>query len=43
MKYVDEFRDGELAQKMAAEITRISNGKKYKFMEVCGGAYGTDR
>ncbi len=37
MKYVDEFRDGELAQKMAAEITRISNGKKYKFMEVCGG------
>ncbi len=37
MKYVDEFRNGNLARRMATEITKISKGQKFKFMEVCGG------
>ena len=37
MKYVDEFRNGNLAGRMATEITNISKGQKFKFMEVCGG------
>ena len=37
MKYVDEFRNGNLARRMATEITNISKGQKFKFMEVCGG------
>ena len=38
MKYIDEFRDGELArhlaQRMAAEV---QPGRDYRFMEFCGG------
>ena len=37
MKYVDEFRNGNLARRIATEITNISKGQKFKFMEVCGG------
>ena len=37
MKYVDEFRNGNLARRMATEITNISKGQNFKFMEVCGG------
>ena len=37
MKYVDELRNGNLARRMATEITNISKVQKFKFMEVCGG------
>jgi hydrogenase expression/formation protein HypD len=36
MKYLDEYRDGELAQKFAREIHRITT-KPWVIMEVCGG------
>lgn len=37
MKYIDEFRDPELAKHLAKEIARLSEGRRLKFMEVCGG------
>ena len=38
MKYVDEFRDGELARAIAARIAReAGTGRTYHFMEFCGG------
>ncbi len=38
MKYVDEFRDGELARGIAAAIAReASPARRYAFMEFCGG------
>lgn len=38
MKYVDEYRDGERAQVIAARIARDSEpGRNYRFMEFCGG------
>ncbi len=37
MKYVDEFRDPELAKRVAGEIAEASAGRPLKFMEVCGG------
>ena len=38
MKYVDEFRNGELARAVAAEIASITDpDRHYKIMEVCGG------
>jgi hydrogenase expression/formation protein HypD len=38
MKYVDEFRDGALAQVMAEKIARAARGRRqYKLMEFCGG------
>ncbi len=36
MKFLDEYRDGELAQKLAREIHRITT-KPWTIMEVCGG------
>jgi hydrogenase expression/formation protein HypD len=36
MKFLDEYRDGELAQKLAAEIHRVTT-KSWTIMEVCGG------
>jgi len=36
MKYVDEFRDGGVARKLAAEIARLTS-RPLKLMEVCGG------
>jgi hydrogenase expression/formation protein HypD len=37
LKYVDEYRDPELAKSIAAEITQASAGRPLKLMEVCGG------
>ncbi|HJV25080.1 MAG TPA: hydrogenase formation protein HypD [Aromatoleum sp.] len=38
MKYVDEFRDGALAAKLAEAIAReAATGRNYAFMEFCGG------
>ena len=36
MKFLTEFRDGEIAQKIAREIRQITT-KHWKIMEVCGG------
>jgi hydrogenase expression/formation protein HypD len=37
MQYVDEYRSGEVAQRLSAEIARLSRGRPLKLMEVCGG------
>ena len=38
MKYIDEFRDGALAQKIAARLrAEVQPGRAYSFMEFCGG------
>jgi len=38
MKYVDEFRDGEVAAALATAIAREADtGRSYAFMEFCGG------
>ncbi|MGH8930906.1 MAG: hydrogenase formation protein HypD [Egibacteraceae bacterium] len=38
MRFVDEFRDAEMAQALSAEILNLCEpGRRYKFMEVCGG------
>jgi hydrogenase expression/formation protein HypD len=36
VKFLDEYRDGELAQKLAREIHRITT-RPWNIMEVCGG------
>lgn len=49
MKYIDEFRDGEIAQRIAERLaTEVQPGRRYSFMEFCGGhthaisRYGVD-
>ena len=38
MKYIDEFRDGELAKNLALSIAaEVQAGRSYSFMEFCGG------
>jgi hydrogenase expression/formation protein HypD len=38
MKYIDEFRDGELAKNLAQSIAAtVQPGRNYSFMEFCGG------
>ncbi len=38
MKYIEEFRDGELARGLAAAIRQIAQPERqYHFMEFCGG------
>jgi hydrogenase expression/formation protein HypD len=38
VRYVDEFRSGEVAARLAAEIAAlVEAGRRYKVMEVCGG------
>jgi hydrogenase expression/formation protein HypD len=38
MKYIDEFRDGGVAQKIAARLRDEARpGRQYSFMEFCGG------
>jgi len=36
VKYLTEFRNGEIAQRMAREITALTT-RPWKIMEVCGG------
>ncbi len=36
MKYLNEFRDGEIAQRMAREIHHVAT-RPWKIMEICGG------
>ena len=38
MKYIEEFRDPELAKKLAKGIAEaVEPGREYAFMEFCGG------
>jgi hydrogenase expression/formation protein HypD len=37
MKYIDEYRDPELAKIIAQDIAHLSGGQHLKLMEVCGG------
>lgn len=38
MKYIDEFRDGELARALARSIAELASPERtYHFMEFCGG------
>jgi hydrogenase expression/formation protein HypD len=37
MKYVDEYRDPELAKRISNEIAKLSASRPLKIMEVCGG------
>ncbi|WP_300455069.1 hydrogenase formation protein HypD [Accumulibacter sp.] len=38
MRFIDEFRDGELASGLAAAIRRVvRRDREYRFMEFCGG------
>ncbi len=38
MKYIDEFRDGQLAQGLATRIRQeVESGRDYALMEFCGG------
>jgi len=38
MRFVDEFRDPEMARVLAREIAHLADPRRhYKFMEVCGG------
>jgi hydrogenase expression/formation protein HypD len=38
MRFIDEYRSGEVAGRLAEEITtQLEPGRSYKFMEVCGG------
>ena len=37
MQFVDEYRDPDAIRRLAVEIGRLSRGRDFKFMEVCGG------
>lgn len=37
MKFVDEFRDQEIARRVSVEIAKLAGDRRYKIMEVCGG------
>ena len=38
MKYIDEFRDGDVARQIAAQIASEARaGRSYRLMEFCGG------
>jgi hydrogenase expression/formation protein HypD len=37
MKFVDEFRDQQVAARLARQIEQESAGREWKIMEVCGG------
>ena len=38
MRFVDEFRSGELAHKLSTELAAlVESGRTLKIMEVCGG------
>jgi hydrogenase expression/formation protein HypD len=37
MRFIDEFRDSELAKRVVREIERIAQGRRFRIMEICGG------
>jgi len=37
MKFIDEFRESELAKRVVREIERIAEGRRFRIMEICGG------
>ena len=38
MRFVDEYRSGDVARRLSAQIAQlVEPGRQYKFMEVCGG------
>jgi hydrogenase expression/formation protein HypD len=37
MKFVDEYRDSALADRLTAEIAKVIAGHQIKLMEICGG------
>jgi hydrogenase expression/formation protein HypD len=37
MKYVDEYRDADIARRLSREIAELAGDRPFKFMEVCGG------
>ena len=38
MRFVDEYRSGDIARRLTEELTELLEpGRDYKFMEVCGG------
>lgn len=37
MKFIDEFRNVELARKVVGEIERLAKGRRFRIMEICGG------
>lgn len=37
MKFIDEFRNVELARKVVSEIGRLAKGHQFRIMEICGG------
>lgn len=38
MKYIDEFRDGDIARKIAQQLAvEVQSDRRYSFMEFCGG------
>ena len=37
MRFIDEFRDSELAKRVVREIERIAEGRRFRIMEICGG------
>ena len=38
MRYVDEYRSGDVARRLSQQIeAMVEPGRRYKFMEVCGG------
>ncbi len=37
MRFVDEYRDPAAARALVRRIATLSNGKRFAFMEVCGG------
>jgi hydrogenase expression/formation protein HypD len=38
MRYIDEFRDGQVARRLAAQIAKEARaGARYRLMEFCGG------
>lgn len=41
MKFVDEYRDRDIAQRIGKEIAGLAGDRELKFMEVCGGHTST--
>ncbi|MCS7191569.1 MAG: hydrogenase formation protein HypD [Armatimonadetes bacterium] len=37
MRFIDEFRDSELAKGIVSQIKRLAEGKHLRIMEICGG------